>query len=216
MSVSTLTTQDYCCGITHKESRIWNASRELVILMIALSPSNNLCWFQSNQITPMGSIISSLAQDDFYHLWHHHFGHLSRDVLHQAASRVSGMPTIVVPPSLAPCKGCALEKMHDCPYASLDKQATRPLALVHTDVVGPMPVKPCLWYHYILTFIDDFSGYCYGCIPFPLLFLLFPSHSMCICPFYGLSCFSSCSNYLIAQTLPYLPFNMTNRNVPLV
>ena len=26
-----LTTQGYCCGLTHKESRIWNASRDLVI-----------------------------------------------------------------------------------------------------------------------------------------------------------------------------------------
>ena len=80
-------------------------------------------------------------------------------MLHQAASKVSGMSTIVIPPSLASCKGCALEKMHDHPYAPLDKQATRPLALVHTDMVGPMPIEPCLWSYYILTFIDDFSDY---------------------------------------------------------
>ena len=107
----------------------------------------------------MGSIISSLARDDSYHLWHQRFGHMSRNVLHQAASRVSGMPTIVIPSSLAPCKGCALGKMHDRPYTPSDKQSTRPLALVHTDVVGPMPVEPHSWSHYILTFIDDFSGY---------------------------------------------------------
>ena len=88
----------------------------------------------------MGGIISSLAQDDSYHLWHHCFGHLSRNVLHQAASKISGMPTVIVPPSLAPCKRCALGKMHDHPYAPSDKWATKPLALVHTDVVGPMPV----------------------------------------------------------------------------
>ena len=49
--------------------------------------------------------------------------------------------------------------MHDHPYAPLDKWAIRPLALVHTDVVGPVPVEFCLWSHYILTFIDDFFGY---------------------------------------------------------
>ena len=74
-------------------------------------------------------------------------------------SKVSSMPTVIVSPSLAACKGCVLGKMHNCPYASSDKQATRPLALVHTDVVGPMPVKPCSQSHYILTFIDNFSGY---------------------------------------------------------
>ena len=159
MSVPTLTTQGYYCGITHKESRIWNANKDLVIQATALSPSNNLHWFQSNQITPMGSIIFFLALDDSYHLWHHCFGHLSRNVLHQAASKVSGMSTIIVPPSLAPCKGCALGKMHDCPYAPSDKQATRPLALVHTNVVGSMSVKPYSQSHYILTFIDNFFGY---------------------------------------------------------
>ena len=130
--------------ITHKESRIWNASRDLVIQATALSPNNNLHWFQSNQITPMGVLISSLAQDNSYHLWHHHFGHLSRNALCQAMLKVSGMPNVIVPPSLAPCKGCALGKMHDRPYALSDKWATRLLALVHTDVIGPIPVKPYL------------------------------------------------------------------------
>ena len=83
----------------------------------------------------MGGIISSLAQDDSYHLWHHCFGHLFRNALHQAVSKVSGMPTVVVSSSLAPCKGCALGKMHDHPYAPLDKWATRLLALIYTDVV---------------------------------------------------------------------------------
>ena len=107
----------------------------------------------------MDSIISSLAWDDSHHLWHHCFGHLSRNVLYQAASKVSDIPTVIMPPSLAPCKGCALEKMHDYPYAPLDKWAIKPLALVHTDVVGPMSIEPCSQFCYILTFIDNFSGY---------------------------------------------------------
>ena len=107
----------------------------------------------------MDGIISSLAWDDSYHLWHQCFGHMSRNVLCQAVSQVSGMPTIVVPSSLAPCKGCTLGKMHDRPYAPSDKQSTRPLALVHIDVVGPMLVEPRSRSHYILTFIDDFSDY---------------------------------------------------------
>ena len=45
LSVPTLTTQGYHCGITHKESRIWNASGDLVIQVTTLSSSNNLHWF---------------------------------------------------------------------------------------------------------------------------------------------------------------------------
>ena len=136
-----------------------------MIQATALCPSNNLHWFQFNQIISMGGIISSLVQDDSYHLCHYHFGYLSRNVLCQATSKVLGMPIVIVPPSLAPCKGYALGKMHDHPYAPLDKWATRPLVLVHTDVVGPMPVKPRLWSQYILTFIDNFSGYALGFSP---------------------------------------------------
>ena len=49
--------------------------------------------------------------------------------------------------------------MHDRPYTPSDKWSTRPLALVHTDVVEPMLVEPRSQSCYILTFIDNFSGY---------------------------------------------------------
>ena len=48
LSVPTLTTQGYHCGITYKESRIWNTSGDLMIQVTALSSSNNFHWFQSN------------------------------------------------------------------------------------------------------------------------------------------------------------------------
>ena len=50
-------------------------------------------------------------------------------------------------------------KMANRPFLSSDKRATRPLALVHTDLIGPMPVEPCSHAKYVLTFIDDHSGY---------------------------------------------------------
>ena len=75
------------------------------------------------------------------------------------------MPTVIVPSILAPCKGCALGKVYDHPYAPSDKQTTRPLALIHTNVVGPMPIKPCSQSHYILTFIDDFSDHALVAFP---------------------------------------------------
>ena len=50
-------------------------------------------------------------------------------------------------------------KMADRPFLSSDKRAARPLALVHTDLIGPMPVEPRSCAKYVLTFIDDHSGY---------------------------------------------------------
>ena len=110
-------------------------------------------------ITPMNGVLSSLARQDLYNLWHTHFGHLLKNALQQAPLYITGLPTISVPASSPSCKGCAMGKMADQPFLSSDKRATRPLALVHMDLIGPMPVEPPLHAKYVLTFIDDHSGY---------------------------------------------------------
>ena len=68
LSVSMLTKQGYKCEITHNTSRIWNTKRQLMIQVSALSPTNNLHWFQSLMITPMNGVLSSLAGQDSYDL----------------------------------------------------------------------------------------------------------------------------------------------------
>ena len=125
----------------------------------ALSPTNNLHWFQSLMITPMNGVLSSLAGQDSYDLWHTRFGHLLKNALQQAPLHVTGLPIISVPVSSPSCKGCAMGKMADRPFLSSDKRAARPLALVHTDLIGPMPVEPRSHAKYGPTFIDDHSGY---------------------------------------------------------
>ena len=125
----------------------------------ALSPMNNLHWFQSLMITPMNGILSSLAKQDSYDLWHTCFGHLSKNALRQAPLYVTGLPNISIPISSPSCKGCAMGKMADQPFMSSDKRAARPLAPVHTDLIGPMPVEPYSHAKYVLTFIDNHSSY---------------------------------------------------------
>ena len=154
-----LTKQGYKCEIPHNASRIWNAKGQLVIQVSALSPTNNLHWFQSLMITPMNGVLSSLARQDSYNLWHTRFGHLLKNALQQASLYITGLPTISIPASSPSCKGCAMGKMANQPFLSSDKRAARPLALVHTDLIGPMPIEPRSCAKYVLTFIDDHSGY---------------------------------------------------------
>jgi len=159
MSVLTLTSQGYRCTINDCESNIWDANERLVIQAKALSLDNNLHWFQSNQITPVDSSINSLAKEDSYDLWHHCLGHPSKNALHAAPSHVTGMPSVALLDTDTPCKGCALGKMHDRPYLPSGKCATRPLGLVHLDLVGLMPTESRSRACYVLTFIDDYSGF---------------------------------------------------------
>ena len=100
-----------------------------------------------------------LVKEDSYELWHQRFGHIAKNALRQAPFHVTGLPTVVAPINTSPCKGCALGKMHDCSYPASGKLATHPLGLVHTDLVGPMPTESRTRARYVLTFIDDYSGY---------------------------------------------------------
>ena len=54
---------------------------QLVIQAFALSLINNHHWFQSTMITSMNSVLSFLAGQDLYDLWHTCFGHLLKNAL---------------------------------------------------------------------------------------------------------------------------------------
>ena len=49
--------------------------------------------------------------------------------------------------------------MPDHAFPASGKQASYPLALVHTNLIVPIPIKPCSCARYILTFIDDYTRY---------------------------------------------------------
>ena len=159
LSVPTLTSQGYKCIISDQESSIWDANENLVIQACASSPNNNLHWFPSELMTPIRGLVNSLVKEDSYELWHQRFGHIAKNALRQAPFQVTGLPTVIAPIDTSPCKGCALGKMHDRSYPASGKRATPPLGLVHTDLVGPMPTELCTRARYVLTFIDDYSGY---------------------------------------------------------
>ena len=110
-------------------------------------------------MTPTRGLVNSLVKEDSYELWHQCFGHISKNALRQAPFHVTCLPTANAPVNTSPYKGCILGKMHDRSYSASGKRATRPLGLVHTDLVGPMPTESHTCARYVLTFIDDFSGY---------------------------------------------------------
>ena len=107
----------------------------------------------------MDGSIHLLAKEDSYDLWHHHLGHLSKNALRAAPSHVTNMPSVALPDADTPCKGYALGKIHDHPYPPSGKRATCPLRLVHSDLVGPMPTESRSHACYVLTCIDDYSGF---------------------------------------------------------
>ena len=63
-----------------------------------------------------------------------------------------------VPSTVPVCPDCQIGKMPTRSFPSSDKRETKPLSMVHCDLVE-FPVESYYWHKYCLTIIDDYSGY---------------------------------------------------------
>lgn len=96
-------------------------------------------------------------------LWHERFGHLGYDNLVQLTKMVTGIHTTADEFKAAMgegdglCEPCVLGKQHRNPFTASASKTTRPLALVHTDVCGPLPITSMGGNNYFVTLLDDYS-----------------------------------------------------------
>ena len=92
-------------------------------------------------------------------LWHLRFNHLNQDDLQKMERNqsVRGLDIVGGRPVKGNCVGCALGKQHrEKLVAVSERRVTKPLELIHSDLVGPMEVESFQTHRkYILTFIDD-------------------------------------------------------------
>ncbi|MCO5558141.1 hypothetical protein L7F22_011718 [Adiantum nelumboides] len=96
-------------------------------------------------------------------LWHARFGHVGYGSLMtlQRLNMVHDLSLLEMPPRHV-CEGCVLGKMHRFAFSQDGSvRATRKLQLVHSDVCGPMRTPSVGNSLYFVTFIDDFSRFCW-------------------------------------------------------
>ncbi|MCO5579590.1 hypothetical protein L7F22_033447 [Adiantum nelumboides] len=96
-------------------------------------------------------------------LWHARFGHVGYGSLMtlQRHNMVHDLSLLEMPPRHV-CEGCVLGKMHRFAFSQDGSvRATRKLQLVHSDVCGPMRTPSVENSLYFVTFIDDFSRFCW-------------------------------------------------------
>ena len=94
-------------------------------------------------------------------IWHRRLGHLNRYSLDQL---VKGMAIGVRQGTdkTSPCEACVKGKHSRKPFKSTGARRTKdPLELIHSDVCGPMPTASIGGAKYFMTFIDDFTRYCF-------------------------------------------------------
>ena len=94
-------------------------------------------------------------------LWHRRFAHFHHSGVKSIISEglVTGMDLVSssVPDPI--CEPCLCGKLNAAPFPSSPSRADRPLALVHSDVHGPLPVRTASGYRYWSTWIDDQTRY---------------------------------------------------------
>ncbi|MCO5589095.1 hypothetical protein L7F22_043061 [Adiantum nelumboides] len=96
-------------------------------------------------------------------LWHARFGHVGYGSLMtlQHHNMVHDLSLLEMPPRHV-CEGCVLGKIHRFAFSQDGSvRATRKLQLVHSDVCGPMRMPSVGNSLYFVTFIDDFSRFCW-------------------------------------------------------
>ncbi|MCO5561640.1 hypothetical protein L7F22_015261 [Adiantum nelumboides] len=96
-------------------------------------------------------------------LWHARFGHVGYGSLMtlQRHNMVHDLSLLEMPPRHV-CEGCVLGKMHRFAFSQDGSvRVTQKLQLVHSDVCGPMRTPSVGNSLYFVTFIDDFSRFCW-------------------------------------------------------
>jgi hypothetical protein len=101
------------------------------------------------------NVISTLPLD--YSLWHRRLAHHNHaDVKKMIQNKmVTGvrLQSTTAPDPI--CEPCLAGKMHANPFPLSTHRQSTPLALVHSDIHGPLPVRTHSGYRYWVTYIDD-------------------------------------------------------------
>ena len=93
------------------------------------------------------------------YLWHCRLGHISSKRIEKLHK--DGILKSFDFESFGVCEFCLMGKMTKSPFTGTSERANDLLALIHTDVCGPMSTVARGGYSYFITFTDDVSRYGY-------------------------------------------------------
>lgn len=118
-------------------------------------------FLQDRQDSPSAAVV---AQRSDMSRWHSRLCHIGSGGMYALRDRVACGFMFQDGETLGQCVPCLEGKMAKSPFPKGGgTRATRPLELVHSDVVGPMPVSSLGGANFAVTFTDDYSrkSFCY-------------------------------------------------------
>ncbi|KAK2389954.1 secreted RxLR effector protein [Trifolium repens] len=93
------------------------------------------------------------------YLWHCRLGHINERRISKLHK--DGLLESFDYESYDTCRSCLIGKMTKAPFKGIGERANDLLALIHTDVCGPLNIPARGGFTYFITFTDDFSRYGY-------------------------------------------------------
>jgi hypothetical protein len=109
-------------------------------------------------LSEIGNEKFCLGKEDESWIWNRRMGHLHFDNLVKVNKRqsVREMPQIMKPTNTL-CKHCQQGKKTKIGFKSKEYSTTRPLEIVHTDLVGPTTTKGLKVEKYFMLLVDDYA-----------------------------------------------------------
>jgi transposase InsO family protein len=109
-------------------------------------------------LSEIGNEKSCLGKEDESWLWHRRMGHMHFDNLFKVSKReaVREMPQIMKLTNTL-CKHCQQGKQTKTRFKSKEYSTTKPLEIVHTDLVGPTTKKVLKGERYFMLLVDDYT-----------------------------------------------------------
>jgi hypothetical protein len=109
-------------------------------------------------LSEIGNEKCFLGKEDESWLWHIRMGHMHFDNLVKVNKReaVREIPQITKPTNTL-CKHCQQGKQTKTRFKSKEYSTTKPLEIVHTDLVGPTTTKGLKGERYFMLLVDDYT-----------------------------------------------------------
>jgi transposase InsO family protein len=109
-------------------------------------------------LSEIGNEKCCLGKEDENWLWHKRMGHMHFDNLVKDSKReaVREMPKITKPTNTL-CKHFQQGKQTKTRFKSKEYSTTKPLEIVHTDLVGPTTTKGLKGERYFMLLVDDYT-----------------------------------------------------------
>jgi hypothetical protein len=109
-------------------------------------------------LSEIGNEKCCLGKEDEISLWNRIMGHINFDILIKVRKREEyrEMPQIIKPTNTL-CKHCQQGKKTKTRFKSKEYSTTRPLEIVHTDLIGPTTTKGLKSERYFILLVDYYT-----------------------------------------------------------